>query len=193
MAGRLQGQTAMVTGCARSARAGATARPSRCCSRGKERASSASTRIPTLPPRRKRSSRARTAFAGPRSPMSPTNNRWPAVAACLDDFGRLDILVNNVGIARVGGPAEFEESAWDEVMRVNVKSAYLTCRHVLRQWSGRGQWRHRQQRLDRRLGLVRRELRRVRNQQGAMVSMTRSIAIQYARKGIRANCVCRAC
>jgi NAD(P)-dependent dehydrogenase (short-subunit alcohol dehydrogenase family) len=54
-----------------------------------------------------------------------------AVAACLEDFGRLDILVNNVGIARVGGPAEFDESAWDEVMRVNVKSAYLTCRHVL--------------------------------------------------------------
>ena len=53
-----------------------------------------------------------------------------AVAACLDDFGRLDIL-NNVGIARVGGSAEFEETAWDEVMRVNVKSAYLTCRHVL--------------------------------------------------------------
>jgi NAD(P)-dependent dehydrogenase (short-subunit alcohol dehydrogenase family) len=113
-----------------------------------------------------------------------------AVAACLDDFGRLDILVNNVGIARVGGPAEFEESAWDEVMRVNVKSAYLTCRHVLpvmeRQGSGAivnnasiAAW-----------GWCGVNYGAYGTSKGAMVSMTRSIAIQYARKGIRANCDC---
>jgi NAD(P)-dependent dehydrogenase (short-subunit alcohol dehydrogenase family) len=113
-----------------------------------------------------------------------------AVAACLDDFGRLDILVNNVGIARVGGPAEFEEQAWDEVMRVNVKSAYLTCRHILpvmeRQGSGAivnnasiAAW-----------GWCGVNYGAYGTSKGAMVSMTRSIAIQYARKGIRANCVC---
>ena len=113
-----------------------------------------------------------------------------AVDACLNDYGRIDILVNNVGIARVGGPAELDDPAWDEVMRVNVKSAYLTCRHVLpimeRQASGAivnnasiAAW-----------GWCGVNYGAYATSKGAMVSMTRSIAIQYARRGIRANCVC---
>jgi NAD(P)-dependent dehydrogenase (short-subunit alcohol dehydrogenase family) len=113
-----------------------------------------------------------------------------AVGACLGEFGRIDILVNNVGIARVGGPAELDEGAWDEVMRINARSAYLTCRHVLpvmeRQGSGAivnnasiAAW-----------GWCGVNYGSYGSSKGAMVSMTRSIAIQYARKGIRANCVC---
>ena len=53
------------------------------------------------------------------------------VRACLDAFGRVDVLVNNVGIAVLGGPVEIEEADWDRVVEVNLKSMYLTTKHVL--------------------------------------------------------------
>ncbi len=51
--------------------------------------------------------------------------------ACLDAFGRIDILDNNVGIAAVGGVVEFAEEEWDRVMAINLKSAFLTMKHVI--------------------------------------------------------------
>ncbi len=51
--------------------------------------------------------------------------------ACVERFGRCDILVNNVGIAEMGGPVELSEEAWDRVFDVNVKSMFLACKHVL--------------------------------------------------------------
>jgi NAD(P)-dependent dehydrogenase (short-subunit alcohol dehydrogenase family) len=60
--------------------------------------------------------------------------------ACLARFGRIDILINNVGRSEPGGPVEMEEQTWDEQMDVNVKSAFLTCKTILpimeRQGSG---------------------------------------------------------
>ena len=62
------------------------------------------------------------------------------VDACIGQFGRIDVLVNNVGIAEVGGPVELSEQKWDRVFDVNVKSVFLACKHVLphmeRQGSG---------------------------------------------------------
>jgi NAD(P)-dependent dehydrogenase (short-subunit alcohol dehydrogenase family) len=113
-----------------------------------------------------------------------------AVAACLDDFGRIDILVNNVGIARVGGPAELDEEAWDAVMLANVKSAYLTCRHVLPVMERQGRGAIVNNASIAAWGWCGVNYGAYATSKGAMVSMTRSIAIQYARKGIRANCVC---
>jgi NAD(P)-dependent dehydrogenase (short-subunit alcohol dehydrogenase family) len=49
----------------------------------------------------------------------------------LADFGRIDILDNNVGIAEVGGVVELSEEAWDRVLDVNLKSAFLTMKHVI--------------------------------------------------------------
>jgi NAD(P)-dependent dehydrogenase (short-subunit alcohol dehydrogenase family) len=54
-----------------------------------------------------------------------------AVEACLARFGRIDILVNNVGIVAVGGAADQSEADWDRVMNTNVKSMFLTCKYVL--------------------------------------------------------------
>ena len=51
--------------------------------------------------------------------------------ACVERFGRIDVLVNNVGIAEVGGPVELSEEAWDRMFDINVKSMFLTCKHVL--------------------------------------------------------------
>lgn len=53
------------------------------------------------------------------------------VKQCLTEFGRIDLLHNNVGIAEVGGPIEATEESWDRVIDVNVKSMFLTCKHVL--------------------------------------------------------------
>jgi NAD(P)-dependent dehydrogenase (short-subunit alcohol dehydrogenase family) len=112
------------------------------------------------------------------------------VGACLDAFGRIDILVNNVGIARVGGPAELDEQAWDEVMRTNLRSSYLTCRHVLPVMERQGAGAIVNNASIAAWGWCGVNYGAYAASKGAMVSMTRSIAIQYARKGIRANCVC---
>ena len=53
------------------------------------------------------------------------------VAACRDRFGRIDILDNNVGIAQLGGVVELPEEDWDRVFAINLKSAYLTMKHVI--------------------------------------------------------------
>lgn len=53
------------------------------------------------------------------------------VKACRSAFGRIDILDNNVGIAQVGGVVEISEADWDRVFAVNLKSAFLTMKHVI--------------------------------------------------------------
>jgi len=51
--------------------------------------------------------------------------------ACLDAYGRIDILDNNVGIAAVGGVVDVSEEEWDRVMAINLKSAFLAMKHVI--------------------------------------------------------------
>src|ERR1041384_1846199 len=53
------------------------------------------------------------------------------VRACVADFGRIDVLDNNVGIAEVGGVVELSEAMWDRVLDVNLKSAFLTMKQVI--------------------------------------------------------------
>jgi NAD(P)-dependent dehydrogenase (short-subunit alcohol dehydrogenase family) len=53
------------------------------------------------------------------------------VAACLKAYGRIDVLHNNVGIAEVGSVVEVAEAEWDRVFAVNLKSAFLTMKHVI--------------------------------------------------------------
>ena len=52
-------------------------------------------------------------------------------AACVEAFGRIDILVNNVGGSAPGGPVEMSEDVWDTQVDVNLKSVFLACKHVL--------------------------------------------------------------
>jgi NAD(P)-dependent dehydrogenase (short-subunit alcohol dehydrogenase family) len=54
-----------------------------------------------------------------------------AVAQCMERFGRIDVLVNNVGLSQPGGPVEMDEDVWDAQIQVNLKSAYLSCKHVI--------------------------------------------------------------
>lgn len=53
------------------------------------------------------------------------------VEQCLKRFGRIDILVNNVGFSQPGGPVDMAEDVWDAQFEVNLKSAFLSCKYVL--------------------------------------------------------------
>ena len=55
------------------------------------------------------------------------------VAACRQRWGRVDVLVNNVGIAGVGdaGPIDIDEQEWRRILDTNLTSMLLTCKHVL--------------------------------------------------------------
>jgi len=53
------------------------------------------------------------------------------VKACRDAFDRIDVLHNNVGIVASGGAVEQSEEVWDKVVAVNLKSMFLTCKHVI--------------------------------------------------------------
>jgi NAD(P)-dependent dehydrogenase (short-subunit alcohol dehydrogenase family) len=51
---------------------------------------------------------------------------------CLRRYERIDVLHNNVGIAAGdSGPVHLDEEAWDRIHAVNLKSMFLTCKHVL--------------------------------------------------------------
>ncbi len=54
-----------------------------------------------------------------------------AVDACVARFGRVDILVNNVGGSAPGGPVEMSEEVFDAQIDQNLKTRLLGCKHVL--------------------------------------------------------------
>jgi len=110
-----------------------------------------------------------------------------AVAAALEAWGQVDVLHNNVGITSQGGPVETSEAMWDRVMTVNVKSMFLTCKCVLplMEAQGRGAIVNIGA-----LGGVRwtgYAYCAYAASKGAVNSLTQSVALQYAAKGIRAN------
>jgi NAD(P)-dependent dehydrogenase (short-subunit alcohol dehydrogenase family) len=53
------------------------------------------------------------------------------VESCSFTYGQIDVLENNVGIAEVGGVVEVSEKDWDRVFAINLKSAFLTMKHVI--------------------------------------------------------------
>jgi len=53
------------------------------------------------------------------------------VEACVKAYGRIDVLVNNVGGSAPGGPAEMSEETWNAQIDFNLKSVFLGCKYVI--------------------------------------------------------------
>lgn len=109
--------------------------------------------------------------------------------ACLKAFGRIDVLVNNVGGSAKGGPIEMSEEVWDSQVDFNLKSVFLTCKHVLpsmvaqksgaivnvastsgTRWTGSAQVAYAATKA-------------------GVIHLSKVVAVQHAPDGIRVNCV----
>src|SRR5581483_1769796 len=109
--------------------------------------------------------------------------------ACIAAFGRVDVLHNNVGIGTVGGPVDLSEDDWRRVLDVNLTSMYLTCKHVLpnMERQGSGAIVNVSSMAAERFGRI--PMLAYNASKGGVNALTRSIAMQYADKGIRANAI----
>lgn len=107
----------------------------------------------------------------------------------ITHYGRIDVLYNNAGINHFAKLADMEEEAWDRVMSVNVKSVFLTSKYVIpvMQSQGKGSIINTGSAASL-VGLA--NLAVYTASKGAVLQLTRNMAIDYAKDGIRVNALC---
>lgn len=128
--------------------------------------------------------------------MTRSDEVKAAVDDCMARFGRIDILVNNIGGSAPGDPVAMPEEVWDAQMDLNLKTMFLACKHVLpvmvRQFEAQGHGGaivnlssigHMTHEVDGRVSVA------YAASKAGVVSFSRSTAIAYVKKGIRVNTV----
>jgi NAD(P)-dependent dehydrogenase (short-subunit alcohol dehydrogenase family) len=112
-----------------------------------------------------------------------------AVSAAADEFGGLDTVVAAAGIARPCSTAELELDEWETVIRVNLTGVFLTLKHALDHLTTAGGG------AIVTIGSVGSLVAAGTSasydaSKGGVLQLTRAIAVEYAMRNIRANCVC---
>jgi NAD(P)-dependent dehydrogenase (short-subunit alcohol dehydrogenase family) len=112
-----------------------------------------------------------------------------AIAQCLSEFSRIDILQNNVGILKTGGAMDSSIADWDALVHVNMKAVFVPTKHVLPHF------------VEQKSGVVTNissiaALRYLgapyigyNATKGSIISFTRNLAAEMAPHGIRANSI----
>jgi NAD(P)-dependent dehydrogenase (short-subunit alcohol dehydrogenase family) len=122
-----------------------------------------------------------------------------SVASAVDELmertvallGGLDVLVNCAGIQRYGTVVDTSEELWDEVMAVNLKSAFLVSRGAIPHMRGRGGGSIVNVSSAQAVAAQQNAAAYVASK-GAINALTRAMAVDHAAEGIRVNAVCPA-
>ena len=143
-----------------------------------------------------RAAEAVRAAGGEAEPVACDVSRSEDVRAAVDAaerrFGALHVLFNNAGIfpADDGSPVDTPEETFDRVLAVNTKGVFLGCKHgipaLLR--AGGGAIVNTASFVAV-MGAATSQVAYTASK-GAVLAMTREIAVEYARRGIRANALC---
>jgi 2-keto-3-deoxy-L-fuconate dehydrogenase len=104
-------------------------------------------------------------------------------------FGRIDILCNNAGIGSTTDVIEADPDEWDQVFAVNVRGTFLSCKYTLPGMITRGGGVIvNTASVAGLIGIPKRAAYCA--SKGAVVVLTKQIAVSYVSQGIRCNCVC---
>jgi NAD(P)-dependent dehydrogenase (short-subunit alcohol dehydrogenase family) len=112
-----------------------------------------------------------------------------AIEACVASLGGIDVLHNNVGAAAPGDPVEMSEEVWQRNMAINVTSAFLTCKHALPVIAEGGGGAIVNIASIAGIRNVERSLVGYQAGKAALIQLSRSVAAQWARRGVRSNCI----
>jgi NAD(P)-dependent dehydrogenase (short-subunit alcohol dehydrogenase family) len=122
-----------------------------------------------------------------RADVSKAGECKAMVAVAMERYGRLDILDNNVGISVRADVLEVTEAQWDRVMAVNVKSIVFTAKYAIPQMikGGGGSIIN----ISSIAGLRANQSTPYSTSKAAVIGITRSMAGDHGRQGIRVNCI----
>jgi len=111
------------------------------------------------------------------------------VASVVEEYGRLDAVVNAAGVAGGGAAHMLDTAEFDRVIAVNLKGTFLVCKHALgHMFEQRGGSIVNIASIE---GLEGTEGGSAYNaSKGGVVLLTKNMAIDYGRRGVRVNCVC---
>jgi NAD(P)-dependent dehydrogenase (short-subunit alcohol dehydrogenase family) len=108
---------------------------------------------------------------------------------CVDTYGRIDILHNNVGVGTLGGPVELSEAEWDRVVDTNLKSMFLTCKYVLPHMEAQKGGAIINVSSMAAVRFAPYPMLPYSASKAGVNALTRSIAMQYAARGVRVNAI----
>lgn len=114
------------------------------------------------------------------------------VDTAIDTFGHVDVLYNNAGImpSNDGSVTDLSEDVWDRVMDINLKSAYLCSKYTIPYMveQGKGSIINVASVVAFVGCTVPQDAYTV--SKGGMLALTKSLAVQYGRRGVRCNAIC---